>query len=259
MWVTGEAEPTASVTVDAAPADRPGGAGYFEFLATTDNSAAAVHKSFKIRATSGGDSDTTRRNTFVEPASQTPFYDDDGRLQLDANWTYTWDAEDQLIAIETASGVPEAAPQYRIEFDYDYLGRRIAKRAFGRIDGEFQLASDTRFVHDGAQIIAEIVNGQLRRSYLWGLASEGAGALLAITDHHTGTTYFPAFDGGGNLTGLTDAASGESAARYAYSPYGQTIEISGHAAHLNPFRFSTQYRDAETGLYLLRRALLRPG
>jgi len=57
------------------------------------------------------------------------------------------------------------------------------------------------------------------------------------------------YDANGNVTALIDPTTGTLTARYAYTPFGEAAEISGRAAHLNPFRFSTQYRDPETGHY----------
>jgi len=83
----------------------------------------------------------------------------------------------------------------------------------------------------------------------------GVGGLLSITSYHAdGTasaTYLPTFDGGGNVTGLVDAASGAVAATYAYDPFGNLLATTGSqsAVDANPFRFSTKYFDSETGLY----------
>jgi RHS repeat-associated protein len=51
------------------------------------------------------------------------------------------------------------------------------------------------------------------------------------------------------VVGLTDAADGSLAAVYEYSPFGELVAAEGPAANANPFRFSTKYFDAETGLY----------
>lgn len=50
------------------------------------------------------------------------------------------------------------------------------------------------------------------------------------------------------MTALVNAGSGEPSARYDYAPFGELLRASGEAAALNPFRFSTKYADAETGL-----------
>ena len=47
---------------------------------------------------------------------------------------------------------------------------------------------------------------------------------------------------------LTEAGTGAVAASYEYDPFGVTQKAVGGYAHDNPFRFSTKYADAETGL-----------
>lgn len=47
---------------------------------------------------------------------------------------------------------------------------------------------------------------------------------------------------------LVHAGSGQPSARYEYAPFGEPLRVTGDAALLNPFRFSTKYTDDETGL-----------
>jgi RHS repeat-associated protein len=47
---------------------------------------------------------------------------------------------------------------------------------------------------------------------------------------------------------LVDSATGTTAANYEYGPFGEPLRATGPAAAANPFRFSTKYTDAETGL-----------
>jgi RHS repeat-associated protein len=61
-------------------------------------------------------------------------------------------------------------------------------------------------------------------------------------------TYFAAYDGNGNVSALVNAADGTLAARYDYTAFGERALTAGPAALLNPFRFSTKYEDAESGL-----------
>src|SRR5690606_653059 len=56
-------------------------------------------------------------------------YDYDGNLTSDGRWTYTWDAENRLIAMESISTVPTAAKK-KLEFEYDYRWRRISKKVY---------------------------------------------------------------------------------------------------------------------------------
>ncbi|MCP4101728.1 MAG: RHS repeat-associated core domain-containing protein, partial [Lentisphaerae bacterium] len=48
---------------------------------------------------------------------------------------------------------------------------------------------------------------------------------------------------------LVNAADGSVAAHYEYDPFGNLIKAEGEYKDGNPYRFSTKYRDSETGLY----------
>lgn len=63
-----------------------------------------------------------------------------------------------------------------------------------------------------------------------------------------GNTYYPCYDGNGNVIGLINADNGTVVARYEYGPYEQVLTSTGNYADSNPFRFSTRYTDLETGL-----------
>lgn len=118
------------------------------------------------------------------------------------------------------------------------------------------VVSETRYVYDGWNLLAETdASGAPVRAYVWGLdvsgsaqGAGGIGGLLAINDVASGETQWVAHDGGGNVTGLVRAEDGIWVARYEYAPFGELIRIEGPAAEGNPFRFSTKYTDAETGL-----------
>ena len=55
----------------------------------------------------------------------------------------TWDGENQLIAMESKFGAPFGS-QRRLEFDYDHLGRRIAKRVY--VDGAGTPSVNLKFI-----------------------------------------------------------------------------------------------------------------
>src|SRR5262249_14824514 len=135
------------------------------------------------------------------------------------------------------AGMPDGLRR-RLEFAYDYLGRRIEKRVYGWTPGSegsggWSLVSTRRFIYDGWLLIAELDgDNHLLRSYAWGLDASvswkgagGVGGLLAIhvhdpSDESLTATYWPAYDGGGNVVALVDADSHEVVARYKYAPYG---------------------------------------
>ena len=74
----------------------------------------------------------------------------------------------------------------------------------------------------------------------------GVGGLLAT--EVGGVWYFPLYDNNGNVTDYV-SETGEVVASYTYDAFGRTIAQSGTMADVFPFRFSTKYYDAESGLY----------
>ena len=59
-------------------------------------------------------------------------------------------------------------------------------------------------------------------------------------------TYFPAYDGNGNVSALLDSADGSLDAKYEYGAFGEPLRVGGAAiAEDNPFRFSTKYTDTD--------------
>lgn len=206
-----------------------------------------------------------RRFVFLPGYTESLTYDADGNLTSDAQWTYSWDAENRLVAMEAKPWIEalNALTRQRLEFRYDAMGRRVLKRVFDQkvTPGTWTLASETRFLYDGWNLLAEfsVVPGtgtlNLVRSYTWGLdltgsltASGGVGALLQLTDHATGVSYFPTYDGNGNVAMLVNASSGGLGAVYEYNAFGEPLRVTGAYAKTNPFRFSTKYTDNESGL-----------
>lgn len=226
----------------------------------------------------GGTTDLLRTDTRmgqIPQQSQTLTYDDDGNLTSDGVWDYMWDAENRLIRMtSTSESVLGGFPNRRMEFKYDYLGRRVQKLVFDH--GSNQLLSARRFLYDGWNLIAELsLNSQLSslavaRTYTWGLdivhslnESGGVGALIQVADNASSKAFFPAYDGNGNIVGMLNGASGSGAlaAAYEYSPYGEPLRSQTLDAALadQPFRFSTKYTDGETGLVYYGRRYYSPG
>lgn len=86
-------------------------------------------------------------------------YDLDGNLSQDGRWDYAWDAENRLIAMSTTTAAKTAGiPDMRLEFGYDGQGRRIRKLVKWKQTGDTvpQVQSDTRFIYDGWNLIAEV-------------------------------------------------------------------------------------------------------
>jgi RHS repeat-associated protein len=119
---------------------------------------------------------------------------------------------------------------------------------------------DSHYVWDGWNMIADICSPTSETSstnlFVWGLdlsltpqGAGGVGGLLSQTIINASTTnsYFTAYDANGNVSDLVDD-SGEIAAHYEYDAFGNQTASSGTFADTNPWRFSTKYWEAETGL-----------
>lgn len=258
--IIGTAETTATVTVNEQAAYRRG--DYFHKELAFDNSTAPVSAQVKVvgvksNAGANGEDAVSEQSgqVYVPKALEAYLYDADGNLISDGRWNYTWDAENRLVSMEAIAGVPVEARK-RLEYGYDYTGRRIQKKVsvWSVVTNSYQLQSTTKFVYDGWNLVAELDgNNALVRSYIWGQdvsnslqGAGGIGGLLLINEG--GTTYQTGYDGSGNVAALVKASGGTVAAIYDYDPFGQVLRATGEYANRNPFRFSTKYTELETGL-----------
>ncbi|BET66593.1 hypothetical protein ASA1KI_15110 [Opitutales bacterium ASA1] len=239
---------------------------YWSRAHTPDNASGADKVDFTIRAALSGAVRTETRSTLAPQRTQSLQYDEDGNLKNDSVWTYSWDGENRLSAMEMLASVPAGVTRRKLEFAYDYLGRRVQKKVSAWSGSAWQLQSATRFLYDGWNLVAEYdapggtAIGHRKRTYTWGLdpggslsATGAAGALLQITHYDSSgnptASHLPTYDGNGNLVALYDAAgAGTAVAAYEYSPFGELLRCEGAYAMENPFRFSTKYTDDETGL-----------
>ena len=179
-------------------------------------------------------------NQYTQIASQVPTYDADGNMTSYNGWTYTWNGENRLVAAENSDT--------RLEFSYDYMGRRLEKKVYSKgllTLYDWSLEKHRKFVYDGYKLIAEFEveddNATLFASYLWQPTGLDV-PLMRIADNTQ--TYYIA-DGNKNIIALKDS-SGADVSTYAYTPFGALENpVDGDE---NPFRFSSEYADDETGL-----------
>jgi len=212
-------------------------------------------------------------HVFVPKTPETFTYDADGNLLSDGRWNYTWDAENRLVKVESRSDTPQASLR-RVEWTYDALGRRIRQTTSDGSSGNWVVTEDLKFVSDPVlygRHIAELraSDNALVRSYVWGLdlsgttdGAGGVGGLLWVTLHTASGpaagTHFAAYDGNGNIVALSAASDGSESARYEYGPFGEPIRVTGPAAALNPFRFSTKRTDPTSDLVLYEYRAYQP-
>ena len=179
-------------------------------------------------------------------ATSNPSYDLDGNMTSYRDWIFIWDAENRLVLASNATTV--------VSNSYDYMSRRVSKTVSSPSSSFIPHTSS--FLYQGWAMIAEST-ATSTNSYIYGLdlsgTAQGAGtigAILSLTTEQpsNSTTVFYCYDANGNVTDLV-GTNGSILAQYQFDPYGNTIRKTGVLADVNPFRFSTKYLDAETGLY----------
>ena len=119
--------------------------------------------------------------------------------------------------------------------------------------------SRKRFIYQGYLQIAELdaadasesADPVLRKTYLWDPLEPIATRVLAMSVFDETGTYvedlYYTHDALKNTTALFGIKAGRRAL-YEYGPYGNVLKMEGNAAEINPFRFSSEYFDEETGL-----------
>jgi RHS repeat-associated protein len=248
----GAALATNGVTVNGGLADRHG--EYFHREISVANTNQPVWQNVTNIAGT-----FTNKGGSVFPANgQTLAYDADGNLSADGIWAYQWDGENRLISMAMTSNVTNlvATNRLRLDFTYDYQGRRVQKivSVWNVTTNNYVPSFTNCFVYDGWNLLA-VVNPQasILQSFMWGIdlsgtqdQADGVGGLLMVSI--SGTNSFVAYDGNGNITLLINAADKSLAARYEYSPFGELLRETGLLAHQNPIRFSTKFWDDECGL-----------
>jgi RHS repeat-associated protein len=272
--------PPPGLAADAAYQDR-----FWSTEITLDNTASPARADITLwfaKAVSANFDyiDVSGTTAFMPKSPEIMQYDADGNLIGDGKWSYTYDALNRLVAMETFAvgagsvqdvllSIEQGVPPQRLEFAYDYLGRRVQK-TFYYLNSEFSLPGEsrlrpggvTRYLYQGWNMITEFeavrntststFNLNWKRSFHYGLdiagtlaETEGVGALLMIQDGDN--QYYPAYDGNGNVTGLL-GNNGNAVAGYEYTPFGELLRKEVQHGVRNPFMWSTKYTDAETGL-----------
>jgi|GEM_PF-1972828 len=129
-----------------------------------------------------------------------------------------------------------------IQFKYDALGRRVAKVGPN---------GTTRYLYDGLRVIAEQDQaGATLATYVYGAELDEV-----LTMQRGGHTYYYHRNSLGSVVALSDE-SGNVVERYTYDAYGAaTVQDSRGGSQIhpssvgNPYLFTGQRYDAETGLY----------
>lgn len=210
--IMGYAPSTSTVTVNGAAVYRF--VDYYQKLVGWTNTSTARFEDVEIDIDPGDDE---LRKVFIPKTPEAYTYDADGNLTQDGRWNYTWNGENQLVRMQTRDDSPAGLPRRRIDFVYDYMGRRCMKSVYssttviefeplegvmlleggggGLMEGQlespgsggtpvpqWELISVTKFVWDGWNLTAELDgDDEIVRTYAWGLdlsnSEQGAGGV----------------------------------------------------------------------------------
>jgi hypothetical protein len=249
--VLGIANMGATVTVGGQATYRRG--EYFQTALSINNSSAPAYQSVTTTAINGGSSNNVTGNVLLPAANETYGPDLDGNTISDGLWSYSWNAENKLVTVQSVSGVPSAAKRL-LSFEYDYLVRRISKTVYAWNGSSYVWQSLTKFLYDGWNLIGEFdVNNAILRANLWGLdlsgSMQGAGGVggLAAVVPGSGISYFPAYDGNRNVVAHIDGSTGQLAAQFEYGPFGEVIRATSSISPAIPIRWSTNSTLSDSG------------
>jgi RHS repeat-associated protein len=164
-----------------------------------------------VAATDLRNNTTTKQWRFdgLAPTPRAISYDLNGNTLNDGSRSYTWDAKDQLVAIEWT---PIAGTTRRTEITYNSLGQRV--RMVEKTNGT--ATSTITYLWAGGAIAEErdSTAGTVSKRYLSGGMMVGA------------TKYFFTGDHLGSIREVTDN-SGNVVSRFDYDPYGNRTQVSG--------------------------------
>ena len=231
--------------------DRTGNLTGRRFFAVDER---ALETSMPGRIDHGGSAGVTGRigRSADEPGPQAPTSDESGRTYAyDANGnlarrgveTLTWDFLDRLVAVEH--------PEYRVEYVYDYTGRRVIKRVWNGPSPQRGPVSETHYVSP----YFHVVDGTAQRYIL-----DGETKLARVSVDNSMVFYH--LDLVTSIGALTDAL-GSVAQISAFLPFGEVrtrynADSFREQTALVEYLFHQKERDRETGLLYFEARYMNP-
>lgn len=162
--------------------------------------------------------------------------------------TYQWNALGQLAGQTSEAGQD-------VEYAYDPMGRRASRTTHTPLS-----TTEHRYLHDGANTILEQLQGVAEQITTGDMTYLGS-MLLHSENAAGGQILHP--DGTGN-TGEVTLATGDLAARYAYSPYGvpgttiQGDNLTDPIINRHTYSGAWGVREQADGMYDMRNRLYDP-
>ena len=212
--------------------------------------------------------DYIRLHDYSEKTAYSRFFyevpiDTDGNMTSDGKgWIYTWNGENRMVEAAKTDDT-------KIEFKYDFMGRRFEKSKYSWVSSAWQLDTTEKYVWNNYNLIA-IYNASttLQKTMLYGLdingglqTAGGVGGLLFVNDVVNSKTYLPVYDGNGNVRVYLDSSDSSKVAEYDYKPDGGFgIKTGTKADELASIgAFSTMSYNKYTRFYLYPKRILREG
>ena len=186
-------------------------------------------------------------NRLTEDANYTYTYDNNGNLIqkthkiTQAAITYAYDFENRLIKINLPLGITA-------EYKYDPFGRRIEKNISGQIT--------TKYLYDREDIIMEYAaiiptNTNITTKYI-----HGPGIDEPLSMIRNNKTYYYHADALGSITRMTDQ-NGNTVQTIKYDTFGNIKSISNPLI-IQPYAWTGREFDIESGFYYLRNRYYDP-
>jgi RHS repeat-associated protein len=168
----------------------------------------------------------------------TETYDSNGNTLSSGGKIFKYDFENRLKSVNNAA----------ITLVYDGEGNRVAKTANGITT---QYLVDDLNPTGLPQVVEEIVNGAVQRTYTYGLTRISESQLVSGNSQ----TSFYGYDGGRNVRLLTDTIGAVTEA-YTYDAFGHLINSTGSTP--NNYLYRGEQFDPDLGLYYLRARYYNP-
>jgi hypothetical protein len=146
--------------------------------------------------------------------------------------TFAYDFQNRLKAMNGGA----------VSMLYDGGGNRVSKTANGTVTG--YLVDDVN-PSGLPQVMEELVNGTVQRTYTYGLNRISENQLV----NGVWAPSFYGYDGGGHVRALTNIA-GTVTDTYEYDAFGNTIGVICNTP--NNYLYRGEQFDADLGLYYLR-------
>ncbi|MFJ1382450.1 DUF6531 domain-containing protein [Capnocytophaga canimorsus] len=147
-------------------------------------------------------------------------------------WQYTWNANGSLKSVKKPSG-------QTISFEYDALGRRIAKRSGNK---------EILYIWSGNVLLHEVLKTNDNEQVITWVYEQGSFVPTAKLIDNKSFSIISDYIG---RPVLAFDEKGEKVWSAEYDIYGKLINLQGDKAFI-PFRQLGQYEDVETGLYYNR-------